>query len=107
MGALSGAGSANAGVTGTGTSATGMVTGKPVALGGSLGRDAATGRGVNVIGREMARRLGMRLHGARVAVQGVGNVGAVAARLFAEDGARVVALQDRGSSIVNPSGLQS
>ena len=87
----------------TGTSATGMVTGKPVALGGSLGRREATGRGVNVIGREMARHLGLRLNGARVAVQGVGNVGAVAARLFAEDGARVVALQDRGASIFNPA----
>ncbi|MBL8385659.1 MAG: Glu/Leu/Phe/Val dehydrogenase [Burkholderiales bacterium] len=89
----------------TGTSATGMVTGKPVALGGSLGRDQATGRGVNVIGRETARRLGMPLHGARVAVQGVGNVGAVAARLFAEDGARVIALQDRASTVFNPAGI--
>lgn len=89
----------------TGTSATGMVTGKPIALGGSLGRVEATGRGVHVIGREMARRTGLQLSGARIAVQGVGNVGAVAARLFAESGARIVALQDRGASIANPAGI--
>jgi glutamate dehydrogenase (NAD(P)+) len=89
----------------TGTSATGMVTGKPVALGGSLGRVEATGRGVHVIGREMARRTGLQLNGARVAVQGVGNVGTVAARMFVESGARIVALQDRGASIANPAGI--
>ena len=88
-----------------GTSATGMVTGKPVALGGSLGRVTATGRGVHVIAREMARRTGLQLEGARIAVQGVGNVGAVAARLFVESGARIVALQDRGASIANPAGI--
>jgi glutamate dehydrogenase (NAD(P)+) len=89
----------------SGTSATGMVTGKPIALGGSLGRVEATGRGVHVIGREMARRTGLQLNGARIAVQGVGNVGAVAARLFAESGGRIVALQDRGASIANPAGI--
>ncbi len=89
----------------TGTSATGMVTGKPVALGGSLGRQDATGRGVNVIGREVARRIGLHLAGARVVVQGVGNVGAVAARAFVENGARIVALQDRGASLFNPAGI--
>lgn len=89
----------------TGTSATGMVTGKPVALGGSLGRVEATGRGVHVIAREMARRTGLQLNGARIAVQGVGNVGAVAARMFVESGARVVALQDREASIANPAGI--
>ena len=76
-----------------------------MALGGSLGGREATGRGVNVIGREMARRLGLHLHGARVAVQGVGNVGAVAARTFAENGAHVVALQDCGASIFDPQGI--
>lgn len=89
----------------TGTSATGMVTGKPVALGGSLGRVEATGRGVHVIAREMARRTGLQLNGARIAVQGIGNVGAVAARMFVESGARVVALQDREASIANPAGI--
>jgi glutamate dehydrogenase (NAD(P)+) len=89
----------------TGTSATGMVTGKPVALGGSLGRQEATGRGVSVIGRETARRLGLHLNGARVAVQGVGNVGAVAARRFADDGARIVALQDRHASLFRADGI--
>jgi glutamate dehydrogenase (NAD(P)+) len=91
--------------TNSGTAATGMVTGKPVALGGSRGRTEATGRGVHVIGREVARRLNLDLSGARVAVQGVGNVGMVAARVFAAAGARVVALQDRGASIVNPAGI--
>jgi glutamate dehydrogenase (NAD(P)+) len=83
----------------------GVVTGKPVSLGGSLGRKDATGRGVFVTTVEAARRLGMEIAGARVAVQGFGNVGEAAARLFAEAGARVVALQDGSGSIANPAGL--
>ena len=59
-----------------GATSTGVVTGKPVHLGGSLGRVKATGRGVFVTGREAARRLNLDLRGARVAVQGFGNVGA-------------------------------
>ena len=66
-----------------GATATGVVTGKPIHLGGSLGRVKATGRGVFVTGREAARRLNLDLHGARVAVQGFGNVGSSAAELFA------------------------
>ena len=62
-----------------GGTATGVVTGKPLHLGGSLGRVKATGRGVFVTGREAARRLGLDLRGARIAVQGFGNVGSVAA----------------------------
>ena len=89
----------------TGTSATGMVTGKPVGLGGSLGRREATGRGVMVVGREVARRLGLRLEGARIAVQGAGNVGTVAAQCLAECGARIVALQDRGATVFAGAGL--
>lgn len=88
-----------------GRSALGVVTGKPVGLGGSLGRKDATGRGVFVTTVEAARRLGMDVSGARVAVQGFGNVGEAAARLFAEAGARVVALQDSSGSIANPDGL--
>ena len=64
----------------TGGTATGVVTGKPIHLGGSLGRVKATGRGVFVTGREAARRIGLNLDGARVAVQGFGNVGSVGGR---------------------------
>ena len=89
----------------TGSTATGVVTGKPIPLGGSLGRVAATGRGVFVIGREAMRRLGMPMDGARVAVQGFGNVGSVAAKLFAHAGARIVAVQDHSGTILNEAGL--
>ena len=88
-----------------GGTATGVVTGKPLHLGGSLGRVKATGRGVFVTGREAARRLGMDLRGARIAVQGFGNVGSVAAELFAEAGAKIVAVQDHTGTIVNTHGL--
>jgi glutamate dehydrogenase (NAD(P)+) len=74
-----------------GSTATGVVTGKPIALGGSLGRKEATGRGVFTVGEQAAQRIGLPLQGARVSVQGLGNVGGVAARLFADAGARVVA----------------
>src|SRR5690606_39178430 len=73
-----------------GYTATGVVTGKPVELGGSLGRMEATGRGVFPVGAEAARHIGLAIEGARVAVQGFGNVGGTAGRLFAEAGARVV-----------------
>lgn len=88
-----------------GGTATGVVTGKPLHLGGSLGRVKATGRGVFVTGREAARRLGLDLRGARIAVQGFGNVGSVAAELFAEAGAKIVAVQDHTGTIVNEQGL--
>jgi glutamate dehydrogenase (NAD(P)+) len=88
-----------------GGTATGVVTGKPLHLGGSLGRVKATGRGVFVTGREAARRLGLDLRGARVAVQGFGNVGSVAAELFAEAGAKIVAVQDHTGTVVNEGGL--
>jgi glutamate dehydrogenase (NAD(P)+) len=88
-----------------GATATGVVTGKPIPLGGSLGRIKATGRGVFVTGREAARRIGLDLRGARVIVQGFGNVGSVAASLFAEAGARVVAVQDHTGTVYNDRGL--
>ena len=88
-----------------GSTATGVVTGKPISLGGSLGRHDATGRGVFVVGCEAAEKLGLSVHGARIAVQGFGNVGGVAARLFAEAGAKVVAVQDHSGSIVCETGL--
>jgi glutamate dehydrogenase (NAD(P)+) len=88
-----------------GATVTGVVTGKPVALGGSLGRREATGRGVVVIARAAAARIGLDLAGAAVAVQGFGNVGGVAARLFAEAGCRVVAVQDQGGTVMREAGL--
>ena len=89
----------------TGATATGVVTGKPIHLGGSLGRVKATGRGVFVTGREAARRIGLDLNGARVAVQGFGNVGSSAAELFAQAGGSVVAAQDHTGTIVNAKGF--
>ena len=88
-----------------GATATGVVTGKPVDLGGSLGRREATGRGVYTVGAEAARRIGLDIQGARVAVQGFGNVGGVAGKLFAEAGARVVAVQDHTGAIYREAGL--
>ncbi|HEY9106158.1 MAG TPA: Glu/Leu/Phe/Val dehydrogenase [Roseateles sp.] len=89
----------------TGATATGVVTGKPIPLGGSLGRVQATGRGVFVVGREAMRRLGMELEGARIAVQGFGNVGSIAAKLFAANGAKVVAVQDHTGTLFNDAGF--
>ena len=89
----------------TGATATGVVTGKPLHLGGSMGRVKATGRGVFVTGREAARRIGLSLDGARVAVQGMGNVGGSAAELFVQAGARLVAVQDHTGTLVNPDGF--
>ena len=88
-----------------GATASGVVTGKPIHLGGSLGRVKATGRGVFVTGREAARRIGLPLDGARVAVQGFGNVGSAAAELFAGAGAKIVAVQDHSGSVHNANGL--
>ncbi|CAN5158168.1 hypothetical protein BH11PSE11_BH11PSE11_32900 [soil metagenome] len=88
-----------------GATASGVVTGKPVSLGGSLGRRDATGRGVFVVGCEAASRLRLDIRGARIAIQGFGNVGGVAARLFDEAGAKVVAVQDHQSTVVRDSGI--
>ncbi len=88
-----------------GATATGVVTGKPIHLGGSAGRVKATGRGVFVTGREAARRIGLDLSGARVAVQGFGNVGSSAAELFGQAGASIVAAQDHSGTIFNDHGF--
>jgi glutamate dehydrogenase (NAD(P)+) len=82
-----------------------VVTGKPVAVGGSLGRVEATGRGVMVATREALARLGRPLIGARVAVQGFGNVGSVSATLLHDMGARIVAVSDSNGGTLNPHGL--
>ena len=88
-----------------GATATGVVTGKPIHLGGSLGRVKATGRGVFVTGREAARRLNLKLDGARIAVQGMGNVGSSAAELFGQAGGKIVAAQDHTGTIYNAGGF--
>jgi glutamate dehydrogenase (NAD(P)+) len=84
---------------------TAVVTGKPVEMGGSLGRREATGRGCMIVTRKALTRFGLPLRGARVAVQGFGNVGSIAALLLAEQGALVVAVSDKSGGIYNPSGL--
>src|SRR5437667_5780075 len=84
---------------------TAVVTGKPVEMGGSLGRREATGRGCMFVTREALAKLGMSLKGARVAVQGFGNVGSVAADLMAQAGAVIVAVSDKSGTLYNPQGL--
>jgi glutamate dehydrogenase (NAD(P)+) len=88
-----------------GSTATGVVTGKPIALGGSLGRREATGRGVFTVGMAAAKHIGLEVAGARLAVQGFGNVGGIAAQLFVEAGAKVVAVQDHTGTLYNPAGF--
>jgi len=83
----------------------GVVTGKPVEIGGSLGRTESTGRGVVTCTLEACRHLGLSLEGARVAVQGYGQVGATAARIAGQLGAKIVAVSDVKSGIHAPNGL--
>ncbi|MGH9347939.1 MAG: Glu/Leu/Phe/Val family dehydrogenase, partial [Vicinamibacterales bacterium] len=88
-----------------GHTATAVVTGKPIELGGSLGRREATGRGVMIVTREAAKHLGLKLKGATVAVQGFGNVGSVSADLLAREGAKIVAVTDWKGGVFNGNGL--
>jgi len=83
----------------------GVVTGKPISLGGSEGRTEATARGTVFCILEASRHLGTDLKKARVAIQGFGNAGAIAARLIADEGATVVAVSDSTGGIHNPAGL--
>src|SRR5438309_5779157 len=83
----------------------GVVTGKPVAVGGTLGRSEATGRGLQYVIQEIARCHEVDLADATVAVQGFGKVGATAARLLQEIGAKVVAVSDAGGGVYNGGGL--
>jgi glutamate dehydrogenase (NAD(P)+) len=82
-----------------------VVTGKPLAIGGSLGRNEATGRGVTVTTLEALKRKNMAVEGARVVVQGFGKVGAPAAYLIEERGAKVIAVGDAQGGVYNPQGL--
>ena len=88
-----------------GHTATAVVTGKPIEMGGSLGRREATGRGVMIVTREAARHLGFDIKGATVAIQGFGNVGSVSAELLATIGARIVAVTDWKGGVHNAGGL--
>ncbi len=88
-----------------GRSVPGVVTGKPIDIGGSLGRAEATGRGCTVSARLAARHLGFDLKGSTVVVQGCGNVGAVSARLLVKEGCRLVAISDSCSAVCNEKGL--
>ena len=82
-----------------------VVTGKPVSIGGSLGRAEATGRGVMIVAREACKHLDMPFEGATAVVQGYGNVGAVAAYLLHDAGCRVIGVSDSRGGIYNPKGL--
>jgi glutamate dehydrogenase (NAD(P)+) len=84
---------------------TAVVTGKPLEMGGSLGRREATGRGVSIVARESAKHVGLDIRGAQVAIQGFGNVGSVSASLLAALGAKVVAVTDWKGGVYNDKGL--
>jgi glutamate dehydrogenase (NAD(P)+) len=88
-----------------GHTCTAVVTGKPLELGGSLGRREATGRGVTIVTRESAKHLGFDINGASVAIQGFGNVGSVSAELLSALGARIVAISDWKGGVHNAKGL--
>jgi glutamate dehydrogenase (NAD(P)+) len=82
-----------------------VITGKPLAIGGSLGRNEATGRGLSFTVREAAKKLGINLRAATVAVQGFGNAGQFAAQLLEEMGSKVVAVSDSQGGISNENGI--
>ena len=84
---------------------TAVVTGKPIELGGSLGRREATGRGVMIVTREAAAHLGLDITKTRVAIQGFGNVGSISADLLAKAGARIIAVTDVRGGVYNANGL--
>ncbi len=88
-----------------GHTSTAVVTGKPLELGGSLGRREATGRGVMISTRESAKHLGFDIRNATVAVQGYGNVGSISAELIAELGAKIVAVTDWKGGVYHEKGL--
>ena len=83
----------------------GVVTGKPVQLGGSLGRSEATGRGVMLISKLILKKLGILEQDCMVAIQGMGNVGGISAKLLSEQGCRVVAVSDVSGGVYDPRGL--
>src|SRR5262249_30643676 len=88
-----------------GHTATAVVTGKPIEMGGSLGRREATGRGVMIVTREAAKHLGLDIKGVRIGIQGFGNVGSVSADLLTQAGAKIVAVTDWKGGVYNERGL--
>lgn len=82
-----------------------VVTGKPVEVGGSLGREEATGQGCTYIIQAAAKEFGISLAGAKTVIQGIGNVGSYTARFLAEDGCKIVAISDSQGGIYQPKGL--
>ncbi len=88
-----------------GHTVTAVVTGKPVEMGGSLGRREATGRGCMIVTNQALKHLGMAVPGTTIAVQGFGNVGSVAAQLLQREGCRVIAISDRTGGFLNRNGL--
>jgi glutamate dehydrogenase (NAD(P)+) len=88
-----------------GHTTTSVVTGKPLELGGSLGRREATGRGVMIVTRESARHVGFDIQGATVGIQGFGNVGSISAELLDQIGARIVAVTDWKGGVYSAQGL--
>jgi len=88
-----------------GHTTTSVVTGKPIELGGSLGRREATGRGVMIATREAAKHVGIDITKARVALQGFGNVGSISAQLLGQLGARVIAVTDWKGGVFNDNGI--
>src|SRR5450759_236617 len=88
-----------------GHTVTAVVTGKPVELGGSLGRREATGRCCMIVTKEALQHLGMPVKGTTIAVHGFGNVGSVAAQLLAREGCKIVAIGDRSVSLYNAGGI--
>ena len=88
-----------------GHTTTAVVTGKPIEMGGSLGRREATGRGCMIVTKEALTHLGMPMAGATVAIQGFGNVGSVAAQLLQREGCKIVAIGDRSVSIYDRNGI--
>jgi len=88
-----------------GHTVTAVVTGKPIEMGGSLGRREATGRGCMIVVKEALKHLGMDVHGTTVAVQGFGNVGSVAAQLLQREGCKIVGISDRTGGYYNKNGV--
>jgi len=88
-----------------GQTSTGVVTGKPISLGGSVGRNEATGRGLFTVGAEAAKKINLDLINARIIVQGFGNVGRTAAKLFNDIGSKIIAVMDHTATIYNSNGI--
>ncbi|MHA1849211.1 MAG: Glu/Leu/Phe/Val family dehydrogenase [Promethearchaeota archaeon] len=90
---------------GVGKTLPGVVTGKPIEIGGSFGRESATGRGLAYVLKEFADKKGLNMADLKIAIQGIGNVGRWAARILSEFGAKIIAISDSKTGIYNEDGL--